>query len=338
MSVFRPWGHVDWLRDRLSARPWSFLACCGSEPRSIALANYLDRNRLRDVEIVAIHDLDPLDPAAHKERLLLNRDSLEGRGYQPDEIRDVELLAGLDDIRGPVDRLTANGSTRVIIDITSLPKLWFFPIIQAVLEDDQFEDVIVTYTSATDYSDKLSENLGPLRVLPGFFTEDGRTQHESIIVGIGFEPLGLVSLLKDQVSNKIRLIFPFPPDPPVQRRNWMFVKQIEDLTKNRRIDPPDRVHIDMYDCPQVFDALCDMTNNGHQTSAIAPYGPKTVSLAMCLFALAVAAAGRPRVPVYYAQPRRYALDYTSGIRMRGNAPDVSGYCLRLAGRNLYTLP
>ena len=118
----------------------------------------------------------------------------------------------------------------------------------------------------------------------------------------------------------------------------MFVKQIEDLTKNRKIDPPNRVHIDMYDCPQVFDALCDMTNNGHQTSAIAPYGPKTVSLAMCLFALAVAAAGRPRVPVYYAQPCRYALDYTSGIRMRGNAPDVTGYCLRLAGRDLYTLP
>ena len=88
-------GHVDWLRDRLNARPWSLLACCGSEPRSIALANYLDRNRLRDVEIVAIHDLEPLDPAAHKERLLLNHDSLEGHGYQPDEIRDVELLADL---------------------------------------------------------------------------------------------------------------------------------------------------------------------------------------------------------------------------------------------------
>ena len=130
--------------------------------------------------------------------------------------------------------------------------------------------MIVTYTSATDYSDKLSENFGPATRAARLFTEDGRTQHESIIVGIGFEPLGLVSLLKDQVSNKVRLIFPFPPDPPVQRRNWMFVKQIEDLTKNRKIDPPNRVHINMYDCPQVFDALCDMTNNGHQTSAIAP--------------------------------------------------------------------
>lgn len=118
----------------------------------------------------------------------------------------------------------------------------------------------------------------------------------------------------------------------------MFVKQIEDLTKDQQIDPPDRVHIDMYDCPQVFDAICNMTNDGRQTSAIAPYGPKTVSLAMCLFALAASSAGQPRVPVYYAQPLRYALDYTSGTRMRGDTPDVTGYCLRLADRDLYTLP
>ena len=338
MSVLRPWGHVDWLLDRLSSRPWSLLTCCGSESRSTALANYLGRERLRDVEIIAIHDLDPLDPAAHKERLELRRNSLEAHGYQPDEVRDVDLQAGLDDIRGPIDRLIANGSTRIIIDITSLPKRWFFPIIQAALADDRFKDVIVTYTSATDYSDELSENLAPLRVLPGFFAEDGRILHDSIIVGIGFEPLGLVSLLSDQVSDKIRLIFPFPPGPPTHRRNWMFVKQIEDLTKDQQIDPPDRVHIDMYDCPQVFDAICNMTNDGRQTSAIAPYGPKTVSLAMCLFALAASSAGRPRVPVYYAQPLRYALDYTSGIRMRGDAPDVTGYCLRLADRDLYALP
>ncbi len=42
----------------------------------------------------------------------------------------------------------------------------------------------------------------------------------------------------------------------------MFVKQIEQLTQAQKIDPPDRVHIHMYDCPQVFDALCHMTGGG----------------------------------------------------------------------------
>ena len=117
----------------------------------------------------------------------------------------------------------------------------------------------------------------------------------------------------------------------------MFVKEIEDLTKDGMINAPDLVHINMYDCPQVFDALCNMTNDGLETAALAPYGPKTVSLAMCLFALAVEAAGRPGVPVYYMQPLRYALDYTTGIRMRGKSPDITGYCLRLGGRDLYTI-
>lgn len=76
---------------------------------------------------------------------------------------------------------------------------------------------------------------------------------------------------------------------------------------------------------------------GSQTAAIAPYGPKTVSLAMCLFALAVADAGRPRVPVYYAQPLRYAIDYTERVGSVGSSPDTNGYCLRLRGRNLYDL-
>lgn len=105
----------------------------------------------------------------------------------------------------------------------------------------------------------------------------------------------------------------------------------------RAVEPPDRVHIHMYDCPQIFDALLEMTDRGQRTSAIAPYGPKTVSLAMCLFSIAAANGGLPRVPVFYAQPHRYALDYSTGIKMKGGRPDTVGYCLRLKGRNLYSV-
>ena len=236
------------------------------------------------------------------------------------------------------ERRTGSDTTSIIIDITSLPKIWFFPIIQAVLEDNRFNDVIVTYTSASGYPKKLSGNLGPLRALPGFYAEDGRNEHESIIVGIGFEPIGLVTLLRNQQSERIRLVFPFPSGPLGHWRNWTFVKQIEDLMEKGQINPPDLVHIDMYDCPQIFGALCNMTNDGHQTTAIAPYGPKTVSLAMCLFALATATARSHRIPVFYTQPYRYAPDYTTGTKMCKGIPEITGYCLRLAGRDLYTLP
>ena len=338
MSVLRPWGHVRWLLDRLGEQPWSLLACSGSERRSVALPVYLTRGRLFTASIVAIRDPDPLDASALEARLETRTEELARAGFPEGEIHQAKLLTGLDEIRGYLSALAEAGTRRLLLDITSFPKMWFFPMVQAALEDQRFEDIIATYTSATAYAEQLSENLSPLRVLPGFYAEDGRSRHESLFVGIGFAPLGLFPLLSEEVTSRIRLIFPFPPGPPGHRRNWMFVKQIESLTQAEEIAPPDRVHIHMYDCPQVFDALCDMTENGRQSSAIAPYGPKTVSLAMCLFSLAAATAGRMRVPAYYAQPLRYALDYTVDAKMRDGIPETTGYCLRLAGRDLYTLP
>lgn len=337
MNVFRPWGHVDWLLKRLGDRPWSLIGCCGTEARSIALASHLGRQRLRDAVVVAIHDPQPLDRAVMEQRLLDRARAFEAIGFARSEIRRADLLADLEEIRASVLELADGGAKNLLIDITSLPKMWFFPMVQAAIDDTRFENIVVTYTSASGYAERLSENAGPLKVLPGFFAEDGRSSHHSIVIGIGFEPLGIGQLLSDQLSEKIRLIFPFPPGPPGHRRNWMFVQQIEELTQAQNIEPPDRVHIHMYDCPQVFDALCEMTDSGTRTSAIAPYGPKTVSLAMCLFSLAAASAGRQRVPVYYAQPLRYAVDYTTGVLMKAELPDITGYCLRLAGRNLYTL-
>ena len=337
MNPYRPWGHIDWLTGRLGAQGWSLLACAGTEERSTALACHFGRARLDHARLVAIRDPQPLDAAALDARLSKRKAELHAAGFAAADIREAQLLDGLDEIRSHVEALAEAGAQRLIIDITSLPKHWSFPILQTALQDQRFTDVIATYTSAAHYADILSENIGPLRALPGFYADDGRTDHASMIVGIGFEPSPLLQLLQDHRARKIRLIFPFPPGPPGHRRNWMFVKQIEELTKNESIDPPDRVHIHMYDCPQVFDALVKMTRNGEDSSLLAPYGPKTVSLAMCLFSLAAAAGGRTRVPVFYAQPRRYALDYTTGVNRRGNVPDVTGYCLRIRGRNLYGL-
>ena len=297
----------------------------------------MGRDRLHLVNMVEIIDPEPLDAAALANVLGQRKQQLLSAGFIDAEISSRPLLASIDDISTSVTQLADRGAKSLLIDITSLPKYWFFPMIQAALNDDRFQDIVVTYTSGTGYAERLSENISPLRTLPGFNTDDSRTRRGSLIIGIGFEPLGLTTLLSDQASDRIRLIFPFPPGPPGHRRNWMFVKHIEELTQTNRIDPPDRVHIHMYDCPQVFDALCSMTDNARSPSAIAPYGPKTVSLAMCLFALAAARAGQPRVPVYYGQPLRYAIDYTTGIRTRGDAPDTMGYCLRLAGRDLYRI-
>ena len=343
MTVLRPWGQIDWLLERLAGRSWSLIGCCGTEKRSIALPMYLGRGMFGLAEIVTIRDPDPLDARETEACLRQQHDKLIVEGYSKREIYGADLLTTMEEKRRPLERIKESGERSVLIDISSFPKSWFFPMIKIALEDDWFCDVVVTYTSGSSYSDQLSENMLGLQTIPGFYSDGVRKRHDSLIAGVGFEAGGLVQLLEAQASDSIRLIFPFPPGPPGHWRNWKVVRHLEDSTQ-RNIGRGDsqptlhRVHVHMYDCPQVFEALCEMTDDGTLRSAIGPYGPKTISLAMCLFSLAAARSGRPRVPVYYTQPTRYALDYTGNVRRNGEIPVITGYCLRLGGRDLYTLP
>ena len=140
------------------------------------------------------------------------------------------------------------------------------------------------------------------------------------------------------------MMFPFPPGPPGIARNWKFVERLElsirsdnDTRESMELAGIEHLHLGALDLPQNFSALKRITDDGARTSLVAPYGPKPVSLAMCLFALAAETANKPEVPAYYSQPTRYALDYTTGVRASGGAPIVYGYPTRLNSRELYTL-
>ncbi|MDU0342990.1 hypothetical protein [Bosea rubneri] len=260
---------------------------------------------------------------------------LVAAGCEGDVFRSVPLLASFDAMREAVDEFLESGATDVILDITSMPKRWFFPLTKMLLASEQVSSLVATYTSALKYSNNLSSNPEPLSAIPGFASDDARLEHDTAIVGIGFEPLGLNELYSQQKVNKIRYVFPFPPGPPGFHRNWAFVRQLEAPISEQGNDR--RWHISMYDCSSVFDALVEVSGNGNSTCVLAPYGPKTVSLAMCLFSIALQRANLASAPVYYAQPKRYDLNYSSGIKMIGGKSDIQAYCLKLRGENLFSL-
>ena len=160
--------------------------------------------------------------------------------------------------------------------------------------------------------------------------------YDDLVVGVGFAPLGLKDLFESDFE-KIRYLFPFPPGPPNYYRNWNFLRSLESEMENRNLETVDRWQVHTFDLPNTFDALCRVTQNGNRTSAMAPFGPKTQSLAMCLFALAAEDVDRAPVHIYYTQPRRYAIDYSNGIAQIDNKPDIKAYCIKINGRNLYTI-
>lgn len=325
----RPWGALEWVLPRVPDKQWSLLGTIATEDRCIATLKTIGScdGRCRFLVIV---DPDPLDEGALRERLRVRRKEFVSLGVPETNIAETQLFADLDSINGQLDNFFAVASSDVILDISTMPKRWFFPILKLLTQNEQVKNLVVTYSSPIQYAEVLSENPDPIRMFPGF-AGSGTTEYDSVVVGIGFEPLGIPSLFTELGISKIRLMFPFPPGPPAFLRNWMFVKLIEEMTDTQEIETPDRVSIHLFDSPQVFDALRQMTDSGSRSAVLAPYGPKPMSLAMCLFSLAASRAGRPAVPVYYSQPRRYSADYSTGIR------GTHAYCVKLAGKNLYSV-
>lgn len=333
--MLRPWGPLPWLMSKLGDRSWSMLGVCGTEERCASALALVGPERREACRFLRIRDPEPGDNLAYGERLDAREAELKARAGGAAAICEVDLLADIDAIREQVSTFLDASGPNVLLDITSMPKWWFFPALRFLLaEPCRVDTLLVTYGSAASYAPHLASNTRALEALPTFEARDGRTEHQELIVGIGFAPLELADLYTE--LERVRYLFPFPPGPPSFERNWRFLQDLEErIGHDRQRD--DRWHVNMYDAPSIFEALERFTDDGRRTSALAPFGPKTVSLAMCLFSIACEAAGRPSVPAFYTQPMRYALDYTKGVRLVDGLPDVRAYAVRLGGRPLYTL-
>jgi hypothetical protein len=80
------------------------------------------------------------------------------------------------------------------------------------------------------------------------------------------------------------------------------------------------------DLSEAFDSLLRLTSRGKKAVTLAPFGPKPISAAMCLLA-----CQNKRAVVYYTQPKRYAINYSHGLK------DITAYWIKHKGRNLYSL-
>lgn len=335
-NSYRAWGPLEWVLSKLNVSDWSFIGVHGTEDRCAATIDSLKGCNLVQKKIYKINDPDPVPIDAFISRFEATRQLLYAAGVAPTEIDEAPLITTIDFIRDQVRSLNGRGEKSVIIDISSMPKWWFYPTIRFLLQDNSISNILVTYASAVAYGEELSSDPLPLSSLPSFGDLEGRTNHQELIVGIGFAPLGLKDLYSDKVE-RVRYLFPFPPGPPFFFRNWQFLRGLSTEIENRNLRLDDRWHIHMYDAPSIFDAISNFTDNGNRTSALAPFGPKPMSLAMCLFALAAERANKSTVPVFYTQPQKYDVNYSTGIKKINGTNDIQAYCIKLDGRMLYSL-
>ena len=333
---FRPWGQLKWLIGKLPAGDWSFLGTLGTEDRCTSAFSQLKPVVGRQ-KLLKVIDPHLSQKAQFHQRFEDVESVFINAGVDAGDIIDANLLENTDRISEISEAFRREANGKVILDISSMPKRWFFPIMRFLAQDPDIDDLIVCYSVASRYGDQLSSDPLPLRPLPTFDKPRADASYDDLVVGVGFAPLGMKDLFEKDIK-KIRYLFPFPPGPPNYFRNWEFLRVLESEVENRNLRTEDRWQVHTFDVPDAFEALCRATNSGDRSCALAPFGPKTHSLAMCLFALALERAGSQPAHVYYTQPKRYALDYSVGTAATLNGTlDIKAYCIKLNGRQLYEL-
>jgi hypothetical protein len=327
----RPWGPVDWTMTKLPGRTWSLIGCLGPEERSLGLWEYLTARNLLDRSVLV-----SIAPQGNRyfsefQNQIANRDNeLSAMGRPSEGVWQSSLFATSGELVALADRFLSISGPHVILDISTFPKRFFFALVKKLLGSPNIDSIVVTYTLPETYEESLAEDHVPFASLPLF----GPSTHpeprtDVVVVGAGFMKLGLTELLdpyKQDVA--IKTIIPFPPGMPTFHRNWEFIREMQQVMPEG-LEPP--VRIDAFDCSDTFEHLIGMTNSASLNAMLAPFGPKPMSLAFCLYAIASGCVA------YYTQPKVYNPFYSRGIKRWGANLGAYAYGLRLGGRDLYTL-
>lgn len=325
----RPWGHISWALALSSPRQYRFVGCLGPEERSLATYFFLQRRgALTGDTLLRIEEPASPNAVATTARLQTRSDECARLGMTPNVYR-MNLLDSVFDL----ESIVLDGASSVILDITSLPKRFFFFALKLLLQASHVRNLVLTYAVPKSYATTaLSEDNDPWDALPTFRQPDLAKEaeaHKRIIVNVGFMPEGFVAHLESPTEQKIDLLVPFPSPLPAVRRAWQSVWRLSATTSaSARFDEH---RVSATDMSEAFDRIVSLIPSGTRLASFAPFGPKPISAAMCIYATLTGS------PVYYSQPKVYHPDYSLGVAEKAGIPEIYGYWVKHDGVALYSV-
>lgn len=334
---FRPWGRFDKVMLSQSGEQWALLACASVENRCTTVFDSMRSLGIRGPQLILEID-DPLSISTPliQQLTATNRDHIQSLGFPDQQVAKIGLTDAFSKFEETIRSfLNQVGQRNLIIDITSLPKKVYFFLTKVIFQTAAGpQNVVFTYAEPDRYSDEpLAANPDPWEALPGFRISPRDEAKRKIVVGIGYEPLGLPDLVDSGRFDEAQMtfLFPFPAQADRVTRNWRFIRGIFPNADSNRLTIK---RVDGINVPEVFQTLTSLGEGGEQELTLAPFGPKPISLAMALYAARHSGA-QNQTGVYYTQPTYYNPTYSSGIRQIEGHPALNTYCVKMRGQFLY---
>lgn len=332
--MLRPWGPVDWTLSLSNEKRWSFVGCIGTEERSLGCWSHLcKKGLLGDVKLALIRDFYSVQHQEMVTTALKDRNDLyTSLGGDVNDIKEFDLMEELSSIQSFSKSIVCGQNSSVLLDITSFPKRFWFIILRELLKSEKVSNLVITYTSPESYAPDdeplYEEIVGDLEeYIPGF----GGTGDSSRVwvASVGFLVEGLKKYARSNRDEKIKLLIPFPASLGNLRRTWLCVADLKDGQNHDRFDD---YRIDPRNISAAFDCILSFDSNSSGALAFAPFGPKPISAAMCLFA-----SQKENSSVHYPQPKVYHPEYSKGILDDDPAKAVCAYWIKHEKKNLYAL-
>lgn len=286
-----------------------YLGCLSSEERSWQSALHFQQNT-EQMLFFNIEDPDTRYLTETQERYeIFKKEYTSLLPSREIQVKNTNLMISSGELKEIIEPYFAE---IVVLDITSLPKRYFFPLIRFFLRDDRIKDLMVIYTSPGSYeiTKNLADNYQDWELLPTFM-DNGIFERDShrpfYITGAGYMPMTFGNVIK---AHRCRILFPFPAGLDSHFKSWDFVYTIFDGKNDdnkQHVNRHDVVPISVNDVSSAYDCIKRFVKEEEPNLPIfAPYGPKTFSLAMCLYAI------KYDSPVYYTQPYAYYPEYSKG--------------------------
>ena len=175
----------------------------------------------------------------------------------------------------------------------------------------------------------LAENFGDWAQLPLFAGRYTDEPIDLLVIGVGFEPLGLVERVETSESGReLRFLMPFPAPVAAFHRSWDLLRRLQEHQPAQTFQV---YRVDVRDASDAFDRLVSLTEDGTRRADLAPFGPKPMSLGMCIYAALTDSQ------VFYTQPTVYHPDYSTDVSIRDGERETYTYCIRINGKDLYQI-